>query len=161
MTSDRDLTAASRFLSYVLRHNPAAAGVRLDANGWIGISALLDAAAVHGHPISPQMLEQILTAPGKSRFQTDGGRIRAAHGHTIPVDLRLEPCQPPDQLYHGTIARYLPGIRAEGLKPGNRTHVHLTADPATAAQTAARRRGKPVILIVDAAAAHRHGHETP
>lgn len=158
MTSGRDLTAASKFLSYVLRHNPAAIGVKLDDNGWISIDALLDATAAHGHPISRDRLAQILTAPGKRRFQTDGGRIRAAHGHSIPVDLQLEPCQPPDQLYHGTIARFLPGIRAEGLKPGNRTHVHLAADPAAAAQTAAR-RGKPVILVIDAAAAHQHGHQ--
>jgi putative RNA 2'-phosphotransferase len=47
---------------------------------------------------------------------------------------------------------------AEGLKPGKRTHVHLSADPATATQTAAR-RGRPVILTIDAAAAHRHGHQ--
>jgi putative RNA 2'-phosphotransferase len=158
MTSDRDLTAASRFLSYILRHNPAAIGVRLDANGWTRIGTLLDAAAAHGHLISPEMLQQILIAPGKRRFQTDGGRIRAAHGHTIPVDLQLEACQPPDQLYHGTIARYLPDIRAEGLKPGHRTHVHLAADPATAAHTAAR-RGEPVILVIDAATAHQHGHQ--
>lgn len=158
MTTDSGVTAASRFLSYVLRHNPAAIGVELDASGWIGIGTLLDAAAAHGHPISPEVLQQILTAPGKRRFQTDGARIRAAHGHSIRVDLQLEPRQPPDRLYHGTIARYLPSIRAAGLKPGNRTHVHLAADPDTATQTAAR-RGKPVILIIDAAAAHQHGHQ--
>lgn len=158
MTSDQDSTATSRFLSYVLRHNPAAIGAELDASGWITIGTLLDAAAAHGHPISPDTLQRILTAPGKRRFQTDGTRIRAAHGHSIPVDLQLESRQPPDRLYHGTVARHLPSIRAEGLKPGNRTHVHLAADPATAAQTAAR-RGEPVILIIDAAAAHRHGHQ--
>jgi putative RNA 2'-phosphotransferase len=157
MTRGSEQTAASKFLSYVLRHNPAAIGVGLDPNGWIAISTLLDASAAHGRPISPEALRQILTGPGRQRFQTDGTRIRAAHGHTIPVDLQLQPRQPPDRLYHGTIARYLPGIRAEGLKPGNRTHVHLAADPATAVQTAAR-RGKPVILIIDAAAAHQHGH---
>jgi RNA:NAD 2'-phosphotransferase (TPT1/KptA family) len=33
------LTAASKFLSYVLRHNPAAIGAELDENGWIAIEA--------------------------------------------------------------------------------------------------------------------------
>lgn len=41
-----DLTAASKFLSYVLRHNPAAIGAELDENGWITIETLL-AAALH------------------------------------------------------------------------------------------------------------------
>jgi putative RNA 2'-phosphotransferase len=152
-----DLTAASKFLSYVLRHNPAAIGAELDENGWIAIESLLAASASHGHPISPGMLRQILNAPGKRRFETRGAQIRAAHGHSIPVDLQLAASEPPPRLYHGTVARFLPGIRAEGLKPGKRTHVHLSADPATAAQTAAR-RGRPVILTIDAAAAYRHGH---
>jgi len=142
----------------VLRHNPAAIGAELDDGGWIAIDALLAAAARHGHPISAGTLRQILDAPGKRRFQTDGARIRAAHGHSIPVDLRLVPSQPPPRLYHGTVARFLPGLLAEGLKPGNRAHVHLSADPATAAEVAAR-RGEPVILVIDAAAAYEHGHQ--
>lgn len=153
-----DPTAASKFLSYVLRHNPAAIGAELDDGGWIAIDILLAAAARHGHPISPGMLRQILDAPGKRRFETRGTRIRAAHGHSIPVDLQLVPRQPPPRLYHGTVARFLPGIRAEGLKPGKRTHVHLSADPVTATQVAAR-RGRPVILIINAAAAYQNGHQ--
>ena len=65
---------------------------------------------------------------------------------------------PPDRLYHGTTARFLPRILAEGLKPGQRTHVHLSADPATAAAVGSR-RGQPVILVIDAAAAHENGHQ--
>jgi putative RNA 2'-phosphotransferase len=61
-------------------------------------------------------------------------------------------------LYHGTVARFLPAIRAEGLKPGNRVHVHLSADEATAAMVGAR-RGHPVILAIDAARMHAAGHE--
>ena len=152
-----DLTAASKFLSYVLRHNPAAIGAELDGCGWIAIETLLAASASHGHPIGPGMLGQILDAPGKRRFETRGAQIRAAHGHSVPVDLQLAASEPPPRLYHGTVARFLPGIRAEGLKPGKRTHVHLSADPATAAQTAAR-RGRPVILTIDAAAAYARGH---
>ena len=152
-----DLTAASKFLSYVLRHNPAAIGAELDGNGWIAIETLLAAAASHGRPISRGVLDQVLEQPGKRRFETRGGQIRAAHGHSVPVDLQLTASQPPPLLYHGTVARFLPAIRAEGLKPGARTHVHLSADQATAALTGAR-RGRPVILVIDAAAACRDGH---
>jgi putative RNA 2'-phosphotransferase len=151
-----DLTAASKFLSYVLRHNPAAIGAELDSSGWIAIDALLAAAARHGRPISADMLREILNAPGKRRFEVSGARIRAAHGHSIAVDLGLVPSQPPSTLYHGTVARFLPGIRAEGLKPGKRAHVHLSADPAAAAEVAGR-RGVPVVLAIDAGAAYEHG----
>lgn len=150
-----DLTATSKFLSYVLRHNPAAIGISLDQAGWILIGTLLSAAARHGHPIDPDTLTQLTTGPGKRRFETREGEIRAAQGHTIPIDLGLDPSPPPVLLYHGTIARYLPAILTDGLKPGKRTHVHLSADPATIGG----RRGHPVILVIDAAGLHQQGHQ--
>ena len=128
------------------------------AGGWISVEMLLAAATRHGHDIDRGTLAQILNAPGKRRFETRGGLIRAAQGHSVPVDLQLAPRQPPDRLHHGTTARFLPRILAEGLKPGQRTHVHLSADPATAAAVGSR-RGQPVILVIDAAAAHENGHQ--
>lgn len=83
--------------------------------------------------------------------------MRAAHGHSVPVDLGLEPVTPPAVLFHGTVSRFLPGILADGLLPGRRHHVHLSADEPTAAVVGAR-RGTPVTLRVDAAGMHRDGH---
>ena len=156
MTSDP--TAASRFLSYILRHNPAAIGASLDEAGWISIDILLAATAAHGHSISRDTLTQLANNPGKRRFEIRGNKIRAAQGHSIPIDLQLSPCQPPATLYHGTVERYLPDILTGGLKPGQRNHVHLSPDPVTAAAVAAR-RGRPVILLINAAGMHNHGHQ--
>ncbi|MEL7486326.1 MAG: RNA 2'-phosphotransferase [Pseudomonadota bacterium] len=47
-------------------------------------------------------------------------------------------------------------IFAEGLKPMSRRHVHLSADIETAA-IVGRRRGAPIVLLVDAAAMNRDG----
>jgi putative RNA 2'-phosphotransferase len=85
------------------------------------------------------------------------GLIRAAQGHSVPVDLRLDPLPPPAVLYHGTVRRFLAAIRADGLRRGRRGHVHLSADPDTATAVGAR-RGHPVVLRVDAAGMHRAGH---
>lgn len=149
-----DLTAASRFLAYVLRHNPAAIEIALDPSGWVSIDTLVTAAAHHGHPIDHDTLNQILTAQGKRRFGTRAGKIRAAQGHSICVNLDLSPSEPPELLYHGTVERFLSRIRTEGLLPRGRTHVHLSATPETATEVAAR-RGTPVILIIQALAMHR------
>jgi putative RNA 2'-phosphotransferase len=156
MTSD--LTATSRFLSYILRHNPSAIGASLDEAGWISIDTLLAATGAHGHSISRDTLTQLTSGPGKRRFEIRGNKIRAAQGHSIPIDLQLSPSQPPATLYHGTVERYLPRILAEGLKPGQRSHVHLSPDPTTATAVAAR-RGHPVILAINAAGMHNHGHQ--
>jgi putative RNA 2'-phosphotransferase len=151
-----NLTAASKFLAYVLRHNPAAIGVQLDHHGWIDVETLLTAAAGHGHDIDAATLRAILDAPGKRRFEVGGGRIRAAQGHSLAVDLGLDPAVPPARLYHGTVARFVPNILAEGLKPGKRAHVHLSVDRPTA-ELVGSRRGAPVVLVVDGIGAHRQG----
>ena len=69
----------------------------------------------------------------------------------MAVELGLPPVEPPPRLFHGTPERNLAAIRAEGLRPGNRHAVHLSPDVATARAVGAR-RGRPVVLAVDAAA---------
>lgn len=74
-------------------------------------------------------------------------RDRANQGHSV-VDLDLPPSAPPPLPFHGMVARFLPAIARQGLSPGSRQHVHLSADVA-AAERVARRRGVPVVLGVD------------
>lgn len=94
----------------------------------------------------------------KQRFSFDESqtRIRANQGHSTPVDLQLDPATPPDILYHGTPAPNVDIILREGLCKMARHHVHLSATPATA-EMVGRRRGRPVVLVVDAAAMGRDG----
>ncbi len=154
---NEDLTGLSRYLSYVLRHHPDAVGITLDGAGWVPVENLLAALARHGRPTSRATLERVVAGTDKRRFQLDGDRIRAAQGHTVPVDLDLPPETPPAVLYHGTVAGFLPGIMATGLHPRGRHHVHLSGDPETATRVGAR-RGVPVVLRIDAAGMHDAGH---
>jgi putative RNA 2'-phosphotransferase len=70
----------------------------------------------------------------------------------------LEPKEPPDVLFHGTVERFLASIMAEGLKKGKRHHVHLSRDTETARKVGAR-RGKPIILQVDAGKLYGQGYK--
>jgi putative RNA 2'-phosphotransferase len=150
----------SRLLSFALRHDPAALGLTLDAAGWTAVDDLLSALARRGEPATREEFEAIVRTNDKQRFalSADGARIRANQGHSVAVDLGLPPCAPPPRLYHGTVARFLEGIRASGLLPGERRHVHLSVDERTAHVVAARRRGTPLILIVRADEMHGDGH---
>jgi putative RNA 2'-phosphotransferase len=142
----------SRRLAYVLRHRPDSIGVALDSGGWVEVSDLLAALAAHGLRLTSAELERIVRTSPKQRFGFDstGTRIRAAQGHSVPVDLGLPAVLPPPVLYHGTTARFLPAITRDGLHPQGRHHVHLSPDWTTARQVGAR-RGKPVVLRIDAA----------
>ena len=150
----------SKFLSLVLRHDPARIGLALDDAGWADVAALIAACAAHGVAISRDELAQLVAASDKQRFalSPDGARIRANQGHSVPVALGLPAVPPPATLYHGTVEAALPGIRASGLVKGKRHDVHLSADADTATRVGAR-RGRPVILTIDAAAMAAAGHE--
>ncbi|WP_414637356.1 RNA 2'-phosphotransferase [Actinophytocola sp.] len=153
------MVRVSKYLSRHLRHRPDALGLTLAPGGWVEVSGLLDACAAAGFPITRTELEHVVAANAKQRFGFDpsGQRIRAHQGHSVAVDLQLETAAPPPVLNHGTVARVLPSIRAEGLKPMARHDVHLSPDAAAATRVGAR-RGQPVILVVDAAAMVAAGH---
>ncbi|MER6082041.1 RNA 2'-phosphotransferase [Streptomyces sp. NPDC001833] len=155
--AERRTVKVSKYLSKHLRHQPERIGLSLDEAGWVEIDTLLAATAAHGFPVSREELDHVVAANDKQRFAIEGTRIRASQGHSIDVDLGLPPATPPPYLYHGTVARNLEAIRDEGLRPMNRHDVHLSADRETATRVGAR-RGRPVVLSVDAAAMHRDGH---
>lgn len=141
----------SKYLARYLRHQPERIGLVLDPHGWAAVDDLLGAAAAHGFPIARAELDEVVARNDKQRyaFDADGTRIRANQGHSVEVDLGLPVVEPPEWLYHGTVARFLPAIRAEGLRPMNRHAVHLSPDRATAVRVGAR-RGRPVVLAVRA-----------
>ncbi|MFE7977685.1 RNA 2'-phosphotransferase [Streptomyces shenzhenensis] len=154
---ERRTVKVSKYLSKHLRHQPERIGITLDEGGWVEIDTLLAAAAAHGFRFSRAELDHVVATNDKRRFAIEGTRIRASQGHSVEVDLGLPPATPPACLYHGTVARNLDAIRATGLRPMNRHDVHLSADRETATRVGAR-RGRPVVLSVDAAAMHRDGH---
>ncbi len=150
----------SKFLSLVLRHQPDLIGIVLDDAGWTDVDTLLAKARAKGTAISRDELVEIVRSSDKQRFalSADGTQIRANQGHSIEVDLKLEPIAPPEMLLHGTVDKFLDSIRKSGLIKGSRHHVHLSADAVTASKVG-ERRGKPVLLEVRAAAMAAAGHE--
>src|SRR6516225_10177512 len=149
----------SKYLAKYLRHAPHELGLTLEPGGWVPVDDLLAAARRHGFPISYDDLAECLETNGKQRFAFDvsGELIRANQGHSVEVDLQLEEREPPQTLYHGTVERFLPSILKDGLVRGKRHHVHLSKDVETATKVGAR-RGKPVILKIDAGRMRRDGH---
>ncbi|MFD9334606.1 RNA 2'-phosphotransferase [Streptomyces sp. NPDC060028] len=154
---DRRTVKVSKYLSKHLRHQPDRIGLALDPQGWVEIDDLLSAAAAHGFAFSRAELDHVVAANDKQRFAVRGTRIRASQGHTVPVDLDLPEAEPPAYLYHGTTAAALDAIRAEGLHPMARHHVHLSPDRETATRVGAR-RGRPIVISVDAGAMRAAGH---
>lgn len=149
----------SKFLSLVLRHKPETIGLTLDKGGWASVFELLQACERHGLPITLKELHAVVAFNDKKRFSfnDDGTLIRANQGHSVKVELGYQPQEPPEILYHGTVERFLPSILAKGLLKGQRHHVHLSPDIATATKVGVR-RGQPVILSIKSGQMHRDGY---
>ena len=132
----------SRQLAFLLRHDVEYV---FDEHGWRDVENLI----IH-HGFTMPLLENIVVTNNKQRyeFNDDHTKIRARQGHSIKVDVELPIVTPPDVLYHGTSTDSVSDIMSEGLKPGTRLHVHLSADVDTAIKVG-RRHGIPSVLKVD------------
>lgn len=152
-------TETSKFLSYVLRHEPQAIDLILDHDGWADITALIAGAKQGGRELDKALIRAVVETNDKKRFaiSEDGLRIRAVQGHsTETVAIAYTEMVPPEFLYHGTATRFLESILKEGLKPGKRQYVHLSADVQTA-NSVGQRYGKPIVLTIEALRMHRQG----
>lgn len=152
------LVKISKYLSKHLRHEPERLGLQLEAGGWVAVDTLLAACAAHRFPLTKDELVEVVATNDKQRFSFDSSntRIRANQGHSTEVDLQLEAAIPPDILYHGTPESTLDSILHQGLIKMARHHVHLSTT-VSAAEVVGRRRGRAVVLIVDAAAMRSDG----
>ncbi len=105
-------------------------------------------------------LNELVEGNDKRRFSisSDGAFIRAAQGHSVPVNLGLEPTTPPIFLYHGTARHRLDSIFSDGLQPMQRQQVHLSNFPIDA-EAIGRRHGRPVVIEVAALAMNEMGHD--
>jgi putative RNA 2'-phosphotransferase len=148
----------SKFLSFVLRHQPEHIGISLDKNGWADVADLILKMQSQRSDFDFEQLDLIVRNNNKQRFafNEDKTRIRASQGHSIEVDLELTAQIPPKELYHGTGEKYTESILTIGLIKKDRNHVHLSPDKETALQVG-KRHGKPILFVIDSDAMHQDG----
>jgi putative RNA 2'-phosphotransferase len=153
-------TKLSRAISHALRHEPWLYELELDDDGWTSVEALVAAlrqAAPEWAEVSRSTIAEVIAKSDKQRHEMAGDRIRALYGHSVPGKLRREAATPPTVLLHGTSPQVAEVILREGLKPMGRQYVHLSVDEETAVAVGHRKSGAPIILKIDAAAAHANG----
>lgn len=154
-----NLTRMSRTMSYLLRHEKGFFG----QDGFVAVDKLIKRMQEKYPDFSTEILEKIVRTDPKGRYAFDGRKqhIRAVQGHSVPVDLSLEPAVPPDRLYHGTSVSVRSSIMCEGITKQSRQYVHLSKDVPTATAVGMRhahRWDRLMILQVDAGRMFRDGY---
>ena len=153
-----DIKKISKYLSFILRHQPDSIGLSLTNEGWANIDELID--KTKKFKLTKESLQTVVDTNDKKRFliSDDGLRIKANQGHSIKVKLELEPVVPPEFLLHGTAQRFVGAIFKEGLSKQQRHHVHLSETEQTAISVGSR-YGKPVLLKIASKGMHDNGFE--
>ncbi|MFX1276672.1 MAG: RNA 2'-phosphotransferase [Promethearchaeota archaeon] len=148
----------SKFISYVLRHNPK--GKVISEDGWMDLKDLLELLNIEfSYTIELDDVMRVVSENDKQRFKINENKIRASQGHTLKkIKIELIPRTPPDILYHGTKKQILKIIKKEGLKKMNRHHVHLSAERKTAEIVARRWHQGILILEIDTRSMHLDGY---
>jgi putative RNA 2'-phosphotransferase len=138
----------SKQIAYILRHAPWEYELELDEEGWVPLEQLLE--GLRGEhwlaDVKRGDIEEMIAHSAKARFEIEGDQIRAYYGHSLPGKLRKERADPPEQLYHGTVRRFLDSIMTGGLRPMSRQYVHLSSTTDMAG-VVARRRGSDIVIL--------------
>lgn len=147
----------SRFLSYLLRHRPKEYPLALDSRGFAPWSEVVATVQERFPECTEEQIRVVVTGADKKRFELKDTKVRATYGHSFPVDLGLEPVEPPPQLYYGTARDLARSILRKGLRPRDRQYVHLSASVDEAIAVGKRWDPAPALIIVDALAAYAGG----
>lgn len=148
------LERISRYLSYLLRHDPEDLPMRKD--GFVPIEDVLKKLKGRFPSVDRNIIKK-LAEGSESRFEIKNNMMRALYGHTIPVEIHLKPADDVKYLYHGTTPSAAKKILREGLKPMGRRKVHLSPTIEQAIKVGRRRTKNPVILRIDVESAKKEG----
>ena len=76
---NKRLTKLSKYLTYILRYEPHAIGLKLDEEGFLNVEELVRNANASGKKITIEQVNQVVTENEQELFtlSDDGQRIRA------------------------------------------------------------------------------------
>ncbi|MFW9973431.1 MAG: RNA 2'-phosphotransferase, partial [Candidatus Odinarchaeota archaeon] len=82
----------SKFLSFVLRHDPDKYNLVLDTNGYADLKTILNILSnrFKNEKISKQTIESMIQNSDKKRFEIVEDKIRAFYGHSIEKRINFE-----------------------------------------------------------------------
>lgn len=148
----KGLKEKSKYLSYLLRHNPQEVNCDIDKYGWVDVDTLCK-----NSEFTRDLLDLIVSNDTRYEFNSDFSKIRAFHGHSVEGVVPHEECVPPVKIYHGTSKKNLESIQSDGfIRKMSRNFVHSSYD-LDKAKMVGSRHGKPVVLVIDAIRAYGDG----
>ncbi len=159
--SDEEIKNLGKTTAGILRHFPDKYGLDVDDRAWVDLEHYVKALRNRQkrfHWLRRYHMEALVATDKKNRYQIEDGYVRATYGHSIDVDLDLPTEDIPDHLYLPTTEKEAELLLEGGVKPSDRTYVHLSGTYDSAVRAGAVRTETPVILEIKAKEAIEEGH---
>ena len=148
--SDFEVEKIGRTLAAILRHGKF--GLEMDSRGNVSLRDVM-AKIRERNPrmnwLRARHLEALVETDPKGRYVINGGMIRATYGHTIPLDIRLDCENIPDELFYPATHEEAELLLESGIFPADRAMVHLSLTYRDALRAGSVRTEDPVILVID------------
>ena len=148
--SDFEVEKIGRTLAAILRHGKF--GLDMDAQGNVSLKDVM-AKIRERNPrmnwLRARHIEALVETDPKGRYVISNGKIRATYGHTIPLDIRLDCEDIPDELFYPASPEEAEIILESGIFPSDRAMVHLSRGYRDAVRAGSVRTEDPVILVID------------
>ncbi|MCL2711777.1 MAG: RNA 2'-phosphotransferase [Methanomassiliicoccaceae archaeon] len=160
LMNDSEVERLGRTLAGILRHGKFEPD--MDDQGFVSMRDVVYIMKEHNnrmHWLRPHHLVSLVETDPKGRYQISGDMVRATYGHSIPLELDLPTDDVPQELYFPTTAEEVDIILEVGLRPSDRSMVHLSLTYDDAVRAGKVRVDDPVILVIDADAVFDAGYE--
>ena len=148
--SDFEVEKIGRTLAAILRHGKF--GLDMDAQGNVSLKDVM-AKIRERNPrmnwLRARHIEALVETDPKGRYVISGGKIRATYGHTIPLDIKLDCENIPDELFYPATQEEAELLLESGIFPSDRAMVHLSLTYRDALRAGSVRTEDPVILVID------------
>lgn len=160
--NEQELDKVGRTLAGALRHFPESFNLDMDEQGFVDMREFVSALKQRNdryHWLRPHHIIAVIETDPKGRYQISNNEMRATYGHSIDLELNLPTNNIPEELYYPTTPEEVDIILETGLKPSDRSMVHLSKTYEKAVEAGQVRVDSPVILAIDTEEAIQAGFE--
>lgn len=162
LMKDHEIDRVGRMMAGILRHFPERFNLTMDGRGWVDLEAFVESIRAsrdnYRRWLRREHIEALVETDEKGRYQIDGGMIRATYAHSVDVNLDDLPEATVDSLYFPVAEEEMDLVLETGLRPGDRSMIHLSENPERAYSAGRVHIKEPILLQVDVRGASHAGN---
>ncbi|MCY3777627.1 MAG: RNA 2'-phosphotransferase [Candidatus Aminicenantes bacterium] len=151
-----DRRRISKLLSLILRHRPDEFGLNMDEYGYIPLEEVTEAVQQRYAEVGEEDIRRLVEDSRPKRFEIVEEYIRALYGHSFYLEIDDDPIDPPEKLFMGTTVKAGRKVPEEGLRPVDRSYLHLSMTREVA-EARSHEPGEPCVVEIEAKRAFEEG----